>query len=78
MIHHGGAFQAFSVTQAMEATRLTLEHFGKLSFAQLTELVNCTQNRGLPSCLAGGANPSLNFFAKGLDTSAAFVERFRG
>lgn len=36
--HHGGAFQAKSIAQAMDATRLMIEHLGKLSFAQVTEL----------------------------------------
>lgn len=38
-IHHGGNFQAMAVSNAMEKTRLGIQHMGKLSFAQLTELV---------------------------------------
>lgn len=38
-IHHGGSFQAMSVSNTMEKTRLGIQHMGKLSFAQLTELV---------------------------------------
>lgn len=34
-----GNFQATAVTQAMDATRLVLEHLGRLSFAQITELI---------------------------------------
>ena len=59
-----------SITNAMESTRLSLEHLGKLSFAQMTELVNCTMNRGLPSCLAG-SSPSTNYHCKGLDIHIA-------
>ena len=54
----------------MESTRLALEHFGKLSFSQITELLNCTMNRGLPSCLAGD-EPSTNYHCKGLDIHSA-------
>lgn len=38
-IHHGGNFQAMSITNAMEKTRLGLQQVGKLSYTQLTELV---------------------------------------
>lgn len=68
--HHGGNFQAMAVTQAMEVTRQVLQNFGKLSFSQMTELVNCTMNRGLPSNLAGD-EPSTNYHCKGLDIHAA-------
>ncbi|GAA5897404.1 hypothetical protein JCM6882_001878 [Rhodosporidiobolus microsporus] len=70
LFHHGGNFQAMAVTNAMEKTRLGLAQIGKLNFAQLTELINCSMNRGLPSCLAG-EDPSLNYHAKGLDIAAA-------
>lgn len=63
-VHHGGNFQAMSVTNAVEKTRLCLAHFGKLTFAQGTELINSSMNRGLPSNLAS-TNPSLNFHCKG-------------
>jgi len=69
-IHHGGNFQAMAITQAMESTRLVLEHLGKLSFSQVTELINCSMNRGLPSCLAGD-EPSTNYHTKGLDIHSA-------
>ncbi|KDE05048.1 phenylalanine ammonia-lyase [Microbotryum lychnidis-dioicae p1A1 Lamole] len=70
MIHHGGNFQAMSVTAAMEKTRLALQWFGKGSYTQMTELVNCSMNRGLPSCLAA-EDPSTSYHTKGLDIAAA-------
>ncbi|KAI0692100.1 phenylalanine ammonia-lyase [Cytidiella melzeri] len=72
-VHHGGNFQAMAVTNAMEKTRLSLHHIGKLMFAQCTELVNPTMNRGLPPNLAA-TDPSHNYFAKGIDIhTAAYV-----
>ncbi|EJF57511.1 phenylalanine ammonia-lyase [Dichomitus squalens LYAD-421 SS1] len=69
-VHHGGNFQAMSVTNAMEKTRLALHHIGKLLFAQCTELINPAMNRGLPPNLAA-TDPSHNYFAKGIDIHAA-------
>jgi len=43
---------------------------GKLAFAQTTELINCTMNKGLVSCLAGD-EPSTNYHAKGVDITIA-------
>ncbi|KAJ7217974.1 L-Aspartase-like protein, partial [Mycena pura] len=72
-VHHGGNFQAMSVSNAMEKTRLALHHIGKLLFAQTTELLNPAMNRGLPPSLAA-SDPSLNYFAKGIDiATAAYV-----
>ncbi|KAJ7617725.1 L-Aspartase-like protein [Roridomyces roridus] len=72
-IHHGGNFQAMAVSNAMEKTRLALHHIGKLLFAQTTELLNPSQNRGLPPSVAF-TDPSLNYFGKGVDiASAAYV-----
>jgi phenylalanine ammonia-lyase len=72
-IHHGGNFQAMAVTNAMERTRLSLHHIGKLLFAQSTELTNVVMNRGLPPSLAA-TDPSLNYHAKGIDiATAAYV-----
>ncbi|KZO96132.1 phenylalanine ammonia-lyase [Calocera viscosa TUFC12733] len=72
-VHHGGNFQAMAVTNAMEKTRLSLHHLGKLMFAQSTELLNPGMNRGLPPNMAG-TDPSLNYHCKGLDiASAAYV-----
>jgi phenylalanine ammonia-lyase len=69
-VHHGGNFQAVAVTNAMEKTRLALHLIGKLLFAQATELMNPTMNRGLPPSLAA-SDPSLNFHGKGLDIAVA-------
>lgn len=72
-IHHGGNFQAMAVTNAMEKTRLSLHHLGKLLFAQCAELINPAMNRGLPPSLAA-TDPSLDYHAKGIDiASAAYV-----
>ncbi|KAJ7647654.1 L-Aspartase-like protein [Roridomyces roridus] len=72
-IHNGGNFQAMSVTNVMEKTRLGLHHFGKILFSQCTELLNPAMNRGLPPSLAA-TDPSLNYFAKGIDiATAAYV-----
>ncbi|KDQ28180.1 hypothetical protein PLEOSDRAFT_1112899 [Pleurotus ostreatus PC15] len=72
-VHNGGNFQAMAVTNAMEKTRLSLHHLGKLVFSQCAELINPTMNRGLPPSLAA-TDPSLNYHAKGIDiASAAYV-----
>ncbi|KAF5380552.1 hypothetical protein D9615_004703 [Tricholomella constricta] len=72
-IHNGGNFQAMAVTNAMEKTRLSLHHLGKLLFSQCAELVNPTMNRGLPPSLAA-TDPSLDYHCKGVDiASAAYV-----
>lgn len=70
IIHHGGNFQAMSVTNAMEKTRLALHHIGKLLFAQSTELCNPAMNNGLPPSLAA-TDPSLNYHGKGIDIATA-------
>ncbi|KAH8828221.1 L-Aspartase-like protein [Flagelloscypha sp. PMI_526] len=69
-VHHGGNFQAMAVTNAMEKTRLSLHHFGKLLFSQLTELINPAMNRGLPPNLAA-SDPSLDYHCKGIDIASA-------
>jgi phenylalanine ammonia-lyase len=62
-----------AVSSAMEKTRLALYHIGKLLFAQSTELLNPTMNRGLPPSLAA-TDPSHNYHAKGIDIgTAAYV-----
>ena len=73
MIHQGGNFQAMSVTNTMEKTRLSLHHLGKILFGQSAELINPAMNRGLPPSLAA-TDPSLDYHAKGIDiASAAYV-----
>jgi len=69
-IHHGGNFQATSVTSAMEKTRLALQMVGKLLFAQCSEIINPMLNNGLPPNLAAD-EPSLSYTCKGIDTSMA-------
>jgi phenylalanine ammonia-lyase len=69
-VHHGGNFQAMSVSNSMEKTRLALHHIGKLLFAQAIELINPAQNRGLPPSLAA-TDPSLNYHGKGVDIAVA-------
>ncbi|KAL0072708.1 transmembrane protein [Marasmius tenuissimus] len=72
-VHHGGNFQAMAVTNAMEKTRLSLHHLGKILFAQCAELMDPHMNRGLPPSMAS-TDPSLNYFAKGIDiATAAYV-----
>lgn len=72
-VHHGGNFQAMSVTNTMESIRLSLHHLGKLLFAQSTELVNPAMNHGLPPSVAA-TDPSLNYHTKGIDiATAAYV-----
>ncbi|GAA5981344.1 hypothetical protein JCM10908_004076 [Rhodotorula pacifica] len=70
MTHHGGAFMASSVGNTMEKTRLAVALMGKVSFTQLTEMLNAGMNRALPSCLAA-EDPSLSYHCKGLDIAAA-------
>ena len=73
IIHHGGNFQAMSVTNTMEKTRLSLHHLGKILFGQCAELINPAMNRGLPPSLAA-TDPSLDYHAKGIDiATAAYV-----
>ena len=69
-VHHGGNFQAVSVTSAMEKTRLSLQMLGKLMFAQHTELVNPQMNKSLPPNLCFD-EPSLSFTFKGVDINMA-------
>ncbi|KAI4087019.1 MAG: hypothetical protein LQ344_007076 [Seirophora lacunosa] len=68
--HHGGNFQAASITSAMEKTRLALQMIGKLLFAQSSELLNPMLNHGLPPNLAAD-EPSMSFMAKGVDIGMA-------
>ncbi|KAL9005516.1 MAG: hypothetical protein Q9188_001718 [Gyalolechia gomerana] len=69
-IHHGGNFQAVSLTSAMEKTRLSLQMLGKLLFAQSSELLNPMLNHGLPPNLAAD-EPSKSFTMKGVDIGMA-------
>lgn len=62
--------QASSISVVMEKIRLGLSHTGKIMFAQFTEMLNPSLNRGLPPSGAS-TDPSLNYYAKGLDIAAA-------
>ncbi|PWY89455.1 putative phenylalanine ammonia-lyase [Aspergillus sclerotioniger CBS 115572] len=64
--HHGGNFQAASVTSAMEKVRGALVMLGKILLGQCNELINPFQNGGLPPNLCAD-DPSLSFAVKGLD-----------
>jgi phenylalanine ammonia-lyase len=70
LIHHGGNFQAASVTSAMEKTRLSLQMLGKFMFAQSSELINPTLNKSLTPNLCFD-DPSLSFTFKGVDINMA-------
>ncbi|CAK4029243.1 phenylalanine aminomutase (L-beta-phenylalanine forming)-like [Lecanosticta acicola] len=69
-VHHGGNFQATSVTSATEKTRLCLQMFGKLLFAQNSELINPTLNGSLSPNLCFD-DPSVSFTFKGVDINMA-------
>jgi len=69
-IHHGGNFQAVSITSAMEKTRLSLQMFGRMLFSQCTELINPDLNSGLPPNLAAD-EPSTSYTMKGADINVA-------
>ncbi|KAK1246231.1 hypothetical protein MKX08_000033 [Trichoderma sp. CBMAI-0020] len=72
-IHHGGNFQAMSLTSAMEKTILAIQNLGRLLFAQCTELISNKFNNGLPPNLCVD-EPSLSYTFKGIDiTMAAYM-----
>lgn len=64
--HHGGNFQAASVTSAMEKTRTALTMLGRLLLGQCGELTSPMLSRGLPPNLCAD-DPSLSFAMKGVD-----------
>lgn len=70
LVHHGGNFQAASLTSAMEKTRLALQMIAKMLFSQTTEIINPALNRGLPANLVAD-DPSVSFMCKGIDISMA-------
>lgn len=69
-VHHGGNFQAVSITSAMEKSRMSLQMIGKLMFAQCSELINPMLSNGLPPNLAAD-EPSISFGMKGVDIGMA-------
>ncbi|KAJ5709446.1 Phenylalanine aminomutase (L-beta-phenylalanine forming) [Penicillium malachiteum] len=64
--HHGGNFQAASVTSAIEKAKTALFMLGRLLASQCQELVNPTLNKGLAPNLCFD-DPSLSFTCKGID-----------
>ncbi|QSZ37507.1 hypothetical protein DSL72_008605 [Monilinia vaccinii-corymbosi] len=68
LIHHGGNFQAASLTSAMSKVLNALQMLGRLIHAQSSELLNCTINRGLPPNLCFD-DPSRSSTLKGVDVS---------
>ena len=69
-ILHCGNFQGTSITVAMDQTRQSLQLCGKLLFAQMSEIIHCKLNNGLPPNLSG-CNVSTDFGFKGMDTAMA-------
>ncbi|KAL2830147.1 L-Aspartase-like protein [Aspergillus pseudoustus] len=69
-IHHGGNFQATSITTAMEKTTGAMQSLGKLIFSQCSELINPMLSKGLPPNLCAD-DPSLSYALKGVDINMA-------
>ncbi|VUC37210.1 unnamed protein product [Clonostachys rosea] len=67
-LHHGGNFQAASVTSAMEKARTAVTMLGRLLLAQSGELVNPELSHGLPPNLCAD-DPSVSYTCKGLDVN---------
>ena len=69
-IHHGGNFQAASITSAMEKTTSAAQMIGRMIFAQCSEVINPALSNGLPPNLSVD-DPSLSFAFKGVDINMA-------
>ncbi|KAF4619934.1 hypothetical protein D9613_004661 [Agrocybe pediades] len=69
-LHHGANFMAMSITSAMEHSRLALSHLAKLSYSQLTEILDSHMSRGLPPNLSVN-EPSIDYSLKVADVAAA-------
>lgn len=69
-VHHGGNFQAASVTSAMERTMSTLQFLGQMVFQQCSELINPAMSKGLTPNLCAD-DPSVSFSFKGIDINMA-------
>lgn len=70
---HGGNFQAKVITSAMEKTRQACQTIGQILFAQCTEMINNTTNRGLSPNLAVD-EPSDSYLFKGTDICIAALQ----
>ncbi|CAG7933360.1 unnamed protein product [Penicillium olsonii] len=66
--HHGGNFQAASVTVTMERTKTALVMLGRLLASQCQEITNPSLNKGLSSNLCFD-DPSLSFTCKGIEVN---------
>ncbi|KXG45466.1 Aromatic amino acid lyase [Penicillium griseofulvum] len=73
--HHGGNFQAASITSAMEKAKTALVMLGRLLVSQCQEIINPSLNKGLAPNLCFD-DPSISFTCKGIDVnmSAYFSE----
>ncbi|KAJ5436045.1 Phenylalanine ammonia-lyase [Penicillium cf. griseofulvum] len=73
--HHGGNFQAASITSAMEKVKTALVMLGRLLVSQCQEIINSSLNKGLPPNICFD-DPSISFTCKGIDVnmSAYFSE----
>ncbi|KAF5877979.1 putative phenylalanine ammonia-lyase protein [Botrytis fragariae] len=72
-MHHGGNFQAKSITSAVEKTRQACQSIGQMLFAQCTELINPATNNGLPPNLVAD-EPSESWMFKGIDIMIAALQ----
>ncbi|KAL8817076.1 MAG: hypothetical protein Q9223_004022 [Gallowayella weberi] len=70
---HGGNFQAKAITSAMEKVRQAVQSIGRMLFAQCTELINPSTNRGLPPNLTA-EDPSTSFVMKAVDIMTAALQ----
>ncbi|TGO68104.1 hypothetical protein BOTNAR_0030g00260 [Botryotinia narcissicola] len=72
-MHHGGNFQAKSITSAVEKIRQACQSIGQMLFAQCTELINPATNNGLPPNLVAD-EPSESWIFKGIDIMIAALQ----
>jgi len=70
---HGGNFQPKSLASAMEKVRQTCQSLGQMLFAQCTELINPTSNKGLAPYLVVD-EPSQSGLFKGIDVLVAALQ----
>ncbi|KAF2018088.1 phenylalanine ammonia-lyase-like protein [Aaosphaeria arxii CBS 175.79] len=70
---HGGNFQAKAVTSAMEKARQGCQALGQIMFAQCTEIINPSTNKGLAPNLVVD-EPSQSWIWKGTDIYVAALQ----